>query len=169
MFNRKTSEVSRGHAYPEPVVRRGSLRDRGAHSAAGVQAGWYQSDRQREPSPPSCGSRIGIYLAARYSRAAELRGYRSDLEALGCYSVTSRWIDGDQARAPGETEAAALTRFACEDLEDIDCCKVLVAFTEEPRTILTCGGRHFEARLRPLARGADSTRRVEGKYLLPVS
>jgi nucleoside 2-deoxyribosyltransferase len=83
-------------------------------------------------------------LTARYSHADRLRGYRSELTARG-FAVTSRWINGDQARAPGESEAAAQARFAREDLEDIDRCGILIAFTEEPRTVLTCGGRHFEA------------------------
>ena len=33
-----------------------------------------------------------VYLAARYSRNAEMRGYRDDLVAMG-HEVTSRWID----------------------------------------------------------------------------
>lgn len=104
-----------------------------------------------------------IYLAARYSRREELCGYRAQLEALG-HTVTSRWLNGSHqisdAGAPiserGEklvegddghasAEAAALRlRFACEDLDDVACAELLIAFTEPPRSNASRGGRHVE-------------------------
>ena len=38
------------------------------------------------------GEAMKVYLAARYSRNAEMRGVRDVLQGLG-YKVTSRWID----------------------------------------------------------------------------
>ena len=40
-----------------------------------------------------------IYLAARYDRQAELRGYREQLMGAG-HVVTSRWLDGLAPGAP---------------------------------------------------------------------
>ena len=89
---------------------------------------------------------MNIYLAARYSRREELCAYAETLRGLG-FTVTSRWIDGSH-QSPDETEnAAALAlkrQWAGDDLEDIDDASVLVAFTEEPRTGATRGGRHVE-------------------------
>jgi hypothetical protein len=131
-----------------PEFRRDGRRVIGTESAAEIQEALCSAGYAITPSPPHPprrGSRIGVYMAARYSHVAKLRGYRSDLESIGRYFVTSRWINGDQARAPGETELAAQARYAREDLEDVDHCSILIAYTEEPRSVLTCGGRHFEA------------------------
>ena len=48
-----------------------------------------------------------IYLASRYSRNAEMRGYRDELEAMG-HEVTSRWINL-HAGSTSYLSAAALT------------------------------------------------------------
>jgi hypothetical protein len=79
-------------------------------------------------------------MADRHAQLAvrvliQAAGIRDRLVA--CSSTTSRHV--------GETEAIAQARFAREDLEDIVRSSILIAFTEEPRTVLTCGGRHFEA------------------------
>jgi len=87
-----------------------------------------------------------VYLAARYSRAAELRTYRAELELKG-YVVTSRWIDGGhELSKEGSTEAAEAerTRFAIEDRADLMSADIVVSFTEEPRKTTTRGGRHVE-------------------------
>jgi nucleoside 2-deoxyribosyltransferase len=86
---------------------------------------------------PSC------YLASRYSMHPLMRACRADLTAIG-FSTSCRWINNEQAAAPGETQEAAQQRFAREDLEDIDRCDVLIAFTHEPRSVLTSGGRLVE-------------------------
>jgi hypothetical protein len=104
---------------------------------------------------------MNIYLAARYSRRAEMLVYRTQLEAIG-HIVTSRWINGshqlDTSGTPigdhGEhlvesgdcREAARLRqRFCEEDLADVLSCDCLISFTEEPRQPTTNrGGRHVE-------------------------
>lgn len=104
-----------------------------------------------------------FYLAARYSRREELCIYRDALVRRG-HRVTSTWLEGShqisdggdpigedgEALVEGDSgslspEAAALRqRFAREDLEDIEMSDILIAFTEQPRTGPTRGGRHVE-------------------------
>ena len=100
-----------------------------------------------------------VYLAARYSRRLELCGYRDDLAAAGI-TVTSRWLDGghqlDNAGVPitedGERRFEAgdpavdhwREHFADEDVKDVLAADTLIAFTEEPRTCNSRGGRHVE-------------------------
>lgn len=113
-----------------------------------------------------------VYLASRYSRREELLGVRDVVEALGG-EVTSRWLNGDHQLAndgtpigedgaslvegeelrSGETfsehdrsERAAQLRqkFARDDIEDVLAADVVIAFTEEPRTTNSRGGRHVE-------------------------
>ena len=88
-----------------------------------------------------------IYLAARYSRRAELVAYRALLEALG-HTVTSRWLHGnhqiDDDGLEGDGTRAERERFAQEDYEDVCRAELLIAFTEPPRTGPTRGGRHVE-------------------------
>lgn len=100
-----------------------------------------------------------IYLAARYTRRLELCGYREQLTGLG-HKVTSRWLNGShqidsEGRPLGDTgellfEAGAPEidhfrwKFAQDDLEDILASETLIAFTEEPRSGHSRGGRHVE-------------------------
>lgn len=93
-----------------------------------------------------------IYLASRYSRRAELRGYRDRLSALG-HKVTSRWLDADHQNsdwrttmADNSSDCAAELRgkFAAEDLADVRAAQVLIAFTEPPESGHSRGGRHVE-------------------------
>lgn len=113
-----------------------------------------------------------IYLAGRYSRREELLGVRDVIEALGG-EVTSRWLNGDhqiddqgqpigdngEALVEGEglrsgetfserdrSERAAYLRakFAQDDVEDVELSDMLIAFTEEPRSSASRGGRHVE-------------------------
>lgn len=88
-----------------------------------------------------------FYLAARFSRNPEMRGYRDQLVAIG-HTVTSRWIDGLH-ETKGSDDAAYTTEelgvFAREDLEDVFAADVMIAFTEQPRVPLASrGGRHVE-------------------------
>lgn len=87
-----------------------------------------------------------VYLAARYSRRAELLGYVTELARRG-FHVTSRWLAGDH-QAPDATEDAAAmnlkVKWAQEDLQDIEEADILIAFTEKPRSDATRGGRHVE-------------------------
>lgn len=92
-----------------------------------------------------------VYLAGRYSRRLELCRYRMDLQDRG-HQVPARWLNGDHQAEdlPADransvtTPSAQATEFALDDLEDIVQCDALVAFTEEPRTSQTRGGRHWE-------------------------
>ena len=88
-----------------------------------------------------------FYLAARYSRRAELVAYRERLQTLG-HSVTSRWLNGDhQVDDRGlslEAKKSERERFATEDFTDVLDAEVLIAFTEEPRSSNSRGGRHVE-------------------------
>lgn len=91
---------------------------------------------------------INIYLAGRYSRRAELDGYRRELESRG-YVVTSRWLDGqhqipDDGMPVGGRADEYAERFALEDWEDLRRAEVVIAFTEAPRSTSSRGGRHVE-------------------------
>lgn len=100
-----------------------------------------------------------IYLAARYSRRLELCGYREELVTLG-FEVTSRWLNGnrqlDDKGVPigdsgerrfeeGDTAVDHLrAHFAQEDMSDVLSAGTCIAFTEEPRSGNSRGGRHVE-------------------------
>jgi hypothetical protein len=106
---------------------------------------------------------VKIYLASRYSRREELCGYREQVQNVG-HMVTSRWLNGQHQISDsgvpigdhGErlvegddgsnTEAAARLRqsFAAEDFQDVLLCDLLIAFTEQPRSGASRGGRHVE-------------------------
>jgi hypothetical protein len=85
-----------------------------------------------------------IYLAARYSRRAELIAYMAEVEALG-HRVTSRWLREDH-ELPIGASAAAGVRFAREDYEDLTSADLCISFTEEPVKAggRNRGGRHVE-------------------------
>lgn len=104
-----------------------------------------------------------IYLASRYSRREELCGYRSQLQSVG-HTVTSRWLNGkhqisDSGVPIGDhgekliegddgssshCAAQMRSRFAGEDFQDVMLAELLIAFTEEPRSGNSRGGRHVE-------------------------
>ncbi len=97
-----------------------------------------------------------IYLAARYSRRAEMETYKRQLEDCG-YAVTSRWLRGEQQlNGKGSLvwtdaqEAAGIippkaVQFAVNDIEDIEAADVLIAFPDTPRTPSNSrGGMHVE-------------------------
>lgn len=100
-----------------------------------------------------------IYLAARYSRRLELCGYRAELQAAG-FEVAGRWLDGGHqlsntgdpigehgenlVEAGGHEAAELRLKFALDDLQDVSRAEHLIAFTEEPRSSNSRGGRHVE-------------------------
>ena len=92
-----------------------------------------------------------VYLAARYSRRLEMVGVTRDLEREG-YVVTSRWIGGKHQATEIETVESAVKsipseegrKFAREDVVDVLEADLLIAFTEEPRSSNSRGGRHVE-------------------------
>lgn len=87
--------------------------------------------------------KMNVYLAARFSRKAEMRAVAERLEARGTYQVVSRWIDGHEC-ADADCTVAELARFAAEDREDIYAADGLIAFTETPDSGYQSGGRHVE-------------------------
>lgn len=102
-----------------------------------------------------------IYLASRYSRREELCVYRAALQAIG-HIITSRWLNGAHQIAPdgsplnaerekqfedmSDPRGAALRQaFLQEDMADVECADLLIAFTEQPRADGgSRGGRHVE-------------------------
>lgn len=85
-----------------------------------------------------------IYLASRYSRLSEMRGYRAELESAG-HVVTSRWVNGNH-------EGDNAVRFAQEDYDDLLESDCVVSFTQSPDSSTSRGGRHVEYGI-ALARG----------------
>jgi hypothetical protein len=108
---------------------------------------------------------VNIYLGARVRRREELCGYMAGLEARG-HRVPARWLlgahqitnEGLALGAEGEaavenpdgvsSDAAATIalreKFAFDDLEDVHAAELLIAFTEQPRSGNSRGGRHVE-------------------------
>ena len=82
-----------------------------------------------------------VYLAARYSRAAEMRELRDVLEGYG-HEVASRWIDDpdayDAARLDSDPDGCG--DFAARALADICAADTLISFTGDGGK----GGRHVE-------------------------
>lgn len=85
-----------------------------------------------------------VYLASRFSRQRELRRYADQLRRRG-YRTTARWLYA-HAALDQDTTTYNTTR-ARADVEDVSHADATVLFTEQPRTIRTRGGRHFEAGL----------------------
>ena len=89
-----------------------------------------------------------VYLAARYSRNAEMRGVRDVLEALG-FQVTSRWIDQHGGNLLESIVAERLnaepgecSRYALIDLDDLHAADTVISFTSAGGG--GKGGRHIE-------------------------
>jgi len=84
------------------------------------------------------------YLAGRYGRRDELKGYAHQLQSRG-YGVTSRWLSCAHDALDDKTKDLSLQAiWAKEDVEDIDQADVLLAFTESPESGYSRGGRHIE-------------------------
>lgn len=96
-----------------------------------------------------------IYLAARYTRRLELCEYWSELAILG-HTVTSRWLNGshqidgtgrplgDEGELVIESGDRSAVHFALEDVADVYAADLMIAFTEQPRSGHSRGGRHVE-------------------------
>lgn len=88
-----------------------------------------------------------IYLAARYSRIAELNRYAAILREFG-YTITSRWLEGSHQISDdglsAEADRETRERFAKEDLHDLKRADLVISFTEPPRSSNSRGGRHVE-------------------------
>ena len=88
--------------------------------------------------------RRSIYLAARYRRRQELTEYGDQLKADG-HIVTSRWVyvEGRSSDSKANTDELR-TRYAQEDIEDLQAADTVIAFTEEEHSPYSRGGRHVE-------------------------
>ncbi len=104
-------------------------------------------------SAPGWTRPIVYYFVARFSRNAELRGYRDRLHAAHAGAkVSARWIDATADPDPcvGErlnADPARAWEFARADLADISGADVFVQFTETPDAptgFPSMGGRHVE-------------------------
>lgn len=84
-----------------------------------------------------------FYLAARYGRRLEIKGYADELRALG-HEVTSRWLDGEHEAFDAAPTYRQMEQWSRDDLHDIAMCDTFVAFTEPPDSPHSRGGRHVE-------------------------
>jgi len=91
---------------------------------------------------------VKLYLAARYSRNEEMRGYRDDLVRRG-HVITSRWIDkhgGDLSESVAaeklNTQPGEVVKYAVADCEDLNEADVIISFTSKEGG--GKGGRHIE-------------------------
>lgn len=81
-----------------------------------------------------------FYLASKYSRMEELRGYRDELTSLG-HTVTSSWLEDDPAGCDeSDPTNARLAECANQNLEDILSADLMVLFTGGPQS----PGRNIE-------------------------
>lgn len=88
---------------------------------------------------------MSIYLAARFSRRAELRGYAHQLEVAGVGEVRARWLVEDHEWDGAEDQLALAERLAADDLADLRTADLVVVFTEVPSPGgRNRGGRHVE-------------------------
>jgi nucleoside 2-deoxyribosyltransferase len=81
---------------------------------------------------------LKIYLAARYSRRAEMEQQAEFLKTKG-FEVTSRWVYGAE-----EQEGMNESDIAVMDIGDIDKADAVVSFTEPRGNYTRGGGRHVE-------------------------
>lgn len=85
-----------------------------------------------------------IYLAAAYSRAAEMRTVADVLRGDG-HEITARWIEGKHDVPPAGIEPGSREHDAWaaqDDLDDIDRSECIVSFTGGGNR--SRGGRHVE-------------------------
>lgn len=88
-----------------------------------------------------------IYLAARYARREELCRYADDLKKKG-HEVQARWLSGNHEMSESVVGETMFKMQHCkEDMEDVQACDTLIAFTEYPNAMVSGagrGGRHVE-------------------------
>lgn len=83
-----------------------------------------------------------VYLASRFGRQAELRGYREQLIAMGV-EVTSSWLDVERDEAAGAYTDEQLAEAAEKNFTDIERADVLIVFTDSDEGSRR-GGHHVE-------------------------
>lgn len=88
------------------------------------------------------------YLAARYSRRDEMRGYAEQLADLGLATVEAAWLSGEHdwgGSTSTPEELAAAQRYALDDMRDLARAHLVLVFTEGPDPAgRNRGGRHVE-------------------------
>lgn len=85
-----------------------------------------------------------IYLAARFSRQLELRGYADQLRANG-HIVTSRWLGQHDESTYEELTPEGCRKCGEHDVFDVAQADCLISFTEPLHVPNTSrGGRHVE-------------------------
>jgi nucleoside 2-deoxyribosyltransferase len=83
------------------------------------------------------------YLASKYERREELKGYALQLQKLGHW-ITSSWLDEtfDPKASISTYSPAALSEMAARDVSDIYSCDGLIDFTDNDAELR--GGHIFE-------------------------
>ena len=84
-----------------------------------------------------------IYLSSRYGRIHEMQAMAAWLRNHG-HTVTSRWLNDDESLDIYTPEHDTAREWAFQDIEDIRAADCLVAFTEQPQSPWSRGGRHVE-------------------------
>lgn len=89
-----------------------------------------------------------FYVAGRFGRRDELRGYAEELQRRFGWECCARWLfDEPQFEDTGThmpAESARIKQAAREDLTDVMQCDLFLAFSEEPDSPYGRGGRHVE-------------------------
>lgn len=73
---------------------------------------------------------LKVYLAAAFSRQAEVAKIAEDLKSNGVI-ITSRWLTEQKYRPTESEKVEYLAKRAQEDLDDIDQADILVRFTDD--------------------------------------
>ncbi len=92
-----------------------------------------------------------VYLAARFKRIEEMRRHAEQLMPIG-YEITSRWLDEVDGKPFAQTSSKVVELMtddeamdcAINDLEGVEQCDLLLAFTDRRGSRHTGGGRHTE-------------------------
>jgi nucleoside 2-deoxyribosyltransferase len=92
--------------------------------------------------------KLKFYTAASFYRKPEISAIARDIELAG-HEVTARWLVTDhevdfQEDVDALDPAGISTRFAIEDLEDIDRADALIFFSSAEHASKGRGGRHTE-------------------------
>lgn len=77
-----------------------------------------------------------IYLAALFSRRAEMEGIADSLKICG-FEIVARWVYGGEGGLSRE-------QIALLDIEDVNKSDIVVSFTQPHGTANPGGGRHTE-------------------------
>jgi hypothetical protein len=73
---------------------------------------------------------ITIYLAGRFGRRDEFRGYADRLREAGVGAVRARWLTEDHEWDGAEDQISLAARLAAEDVEDLTAADLVSVFSE---------------------------------------